>query len=206
MMMAPLLHCCSPVNQVIPASASLSDPYAVYSNSTGLASLQAQVTVGIAHMFVPALMPLLDDGDRSPAPRDKRDDDAVMKPPAVPAARTPFTDDRGLGSSGGVLVPPMPASNAGFVSGLPASNTTDPLFMGGVHGGGLLVGPHNAMFGGDGDDYGGQFIGPDGLPVGVPPGGRFDPFGPPGMFPGLGGDGAGRGRGRGRGGLMPFGM
>jgi len=67
-------------------------------------------------------------------------------------------------------------------------------------GGGSLVGPEHPLFGGGGGvggypgvpGYGGP--GRGGLPPGVPPGARFDPFGPPGVGTGIP-DGGGRGRG-----------
>jgi hypothetical protein len=66
--------------------------------------------------------------------------------------------------------------------------------------GGSLVGPEHPLFGGGGGvggypgvpGYGGP--GRGGLPPGVPPGARFDPFGPPGVGTGIP-DGGGRGRG-----------
>ena len=69
-------------------------------------------------------------------------------------------------------------------------------------GGGSLVGPDHPMFWGRGRGNGAS-----GLPTGVPPGARFDPFGPPvpGMGPAHGRGVPPSGTGRGTGPTFPFG-
>ncbi|GBG32426.1 Hypothetical Protein FCC1311_086512 [Hondaea fermentalgiana] len=101
----------------------------------------------------------------------------------------------GFGMRGGrELVPPGPM-------GGPGGFGDDLLPGGGLGQGGMLFGPGNAAFDGrfgPGGGFGGP--GPDyddddgmgGFPPGVPPGARFDPFGPPGIGgPGGGGRGPG---------------
>ena len=70
--------------------------------------------------------------------------------------------------------------------------TSGGLRPGGLLGSGNLVGPAHPLFH---PSPGGHFGG--GLPQGVPPGARFDPFLPPGIMPRGGFGGGGRGRGGG---------
>ena len=162
----------SSVDGVIPGDAVITDPSSLFSNGAGLTALHTLVTRHIATAFVPPPVP-------SPSP----------SPAGLPHTPVGWRDS----GHGGVLIPPMPARGDGFVSGLPQPYPReDPLFMGGVAGGGLFVGPGSALF---------REGGGPGLPFGVPPGARFDPFGPnPDDIPGMPG---GRGRGRG---TLPFGM
>lgn len=168
---------------MIPPTAHVGDINAHYSNGDGLATLQSRISSHIVAQFLPA------------PPQDR-----------VPASSTGLLlsePRRSPHSDYGVYVPPMPAPSGGFAGGLPSSGMRDPLFMGGVGGGGLFVGPSNALF--QGDDEMGGFGMPGGLPYGVPPGARYDPFGPPDpgnlkLPPG------GRGRGRGSTSMPPFGM
>ena len=101
---------------------------------------------------------------------------------------TPDTWGRGGGDFDGDLLPAGLRGVGGGVGEfgwLPRGGGSGESFGGG----GSLVGPDHPLFrgrhGGDGDDF--RFIpgrGPGPLPPGVPPGARFDPFGPPGVFPG----------------------
>lgn len=179
------------MNGIVPSSANLSDPFTVYSDGGALAALQTLITEQVVYKLVPTLRPATQHPQTKPSSQQP-----VSTQPPLPQGY-PGGDDRIGGWVGGVRVPPIPDSNSGFVSGLPTSPLRDPLFVGGVGGGGLLVGPNNAMFGDRGGE-GEMWIGPDGMPVPVPPGARFDPFGP--VQP--------PSRGRGRGGTpgIPFGM
>ena len=129
---------------------------------------------------------------------------ATAAPPHAAAAAAPYGERRpgndGLRGPGDFerdLVPDMHAGRPGFLLG------------GGMGEGpglpGNLVGPDHPIFGGGGRGglgrFGGGGIGPGlgqfpqgmGPALGVPPGARFDPFGPPGaMRGGRGGFGGGR--------------
>jgi hypothetical protein len=171
----------SKVDEYLSPSANISDLNGVFSNSPALRALQDAVASNVGCKLAPELVP-------KPASSYSQSLEG-FPPPAPYPHRDPSYEDRS-----GVYVPPMPASSGGFSGGLPSSGIRDPLFIGGVAGGGMLVGPDSAMF--RGDDY------PQ-LPFGVPPGARFDPFGPDIPDPLLGGRGRGRGRGSAS---VPFGL
>lgn len=173
------------LDEFIPASAVLTDVDAVYSNGDGLARLRALITSNVAYKFVPALAPQAPAASVPEFARVEPDRSSLRVPgyprPALPAPSVPFV-------------------GPGFVGGFPSgpSSLVDPLFVGGIAGGGLFVGPDSGLFG-----SGPQFQPPFG--EGMLPGARFDPYGPPG--PGIGPDGLplpGQGRGRGR--TPPFSM
>ena len=173
------------LDEFIPASALLADVDSVYSNSDGLARLRALITTNVAQKFVPALAPQVSAASAPEFARFEPDRGSLHVPdyprPAMPVPSAPFVG---------------PAFVGGFPSG--PSSLVDPLFVGGIAGGGLFVGPDSGLFGG-----GPQFQPPFG--EGMLPGARFDPFGPPG--PGIGPDGLplpGQGRGRGR--MPPYSM
>ncbi len=160
---------------------SLADPDTAYTDSDGLARLHSLVTAHVAVKLVPSLAP----------------QEATVPSPAASAARGVPDWSRRSGPAPAYPQPSYPTPNApfvgpGFAGGFPVgpSSLIDPLFVGGVSGGGLFVGPDSGLFG------------PGAVPPqfgpGTLPGARFDPFGPPGpdFMPG-------QGRGRGR---TPFGL
>jgi hypothetical protein len=164
----------SKVDETLSPSVTVSDLNGVFSNSSALKTLQEKITRNIAYELAPELVP-------KPQPSSQ-----PLQVEGISNTRWSPQSDPSFGGYPGVYVPPMPERSGGFAGGLPSSGIRDPLFVGGVAGGGMFVGPDNAMF------HGG--VGPQ-LPFGVPPGARFDPYGPDIPDPLLGGGGRGRGRG-----------
>ncbi len=124
--------------------------------------------------------------------------DSLSLPTAVPASEAPNASDEDVpgfapasGQTGGPRRGGYPAAPPQQEPRYPRGGDFDgDVFPGGSAGG--LMGPDHPAFGSGGMDHlGGRFPGlpggPGQLPPGVPPGARFDPFGPAVPMPGRGG-------------------